>query len=237
LRISTVRTGRECQNWIPIELQDHPGWPILCALCKGWVALQPQLEPPAGSLRLFVLGFGGGLAGVVVFAGSVTSFFIVTWARGAALAAFVSGEVSWHPEHFVGTAEFPAADAFGIVPGDFPATRYLCIFSKRFGTRPRIASKSSTLLNAPYDLRICRILSAVAGPMPGTCCNCAELMLIGCAGGFFDVAATVTTHSSSAATTDSGMHTRERRGANRTAIAKKYYQRYILIQQHRKRAP
>ncbi len=72
-------------------------------------------------------------------------------------------------------------------PG-FPMVKYLRIFSRRFGPRPRIASKSSTLLNAPYDLRICKILSAVAGPIPGTNCNCSEfavLMLTGCAGGFF----------------------------------------------------
>jgi hypothetical protein len=69
-----------------------------------------------------------------------------------------------------------------------PMVKYLRIFSRRFGPRPRIASKSSTLLNAPYDLRICKILSAVAGPIPGTSCNCSEfavLMLTGCAGGFF----------------------------------------------------
>jgi len=50
-----------------------------------------------------------------------------------------------------------------------------------------MANKSSTLLNAPYDLRICRIFSAVTGPIPGTCCNSVEfavLMLMGCGGGF-----------------------------------------------------
>jgi len=70
----------------------------------------------------------------------------------------------------------------------FPATKYLRIFSSRFGPSPRIASKSSTLLNGPYDFRICRIFSAVAGPMPGTCCNSSDvavLMLTGLAGGFF----------------------------------------------------
>jgi len=70
----------------------------------------------------------------------------------------------------------------------FPATKYLRILSRRFGPRPRIASKSSTLLNAPYDLRICKIFSAVAGPMPGTCCNSSDvavLMFTGRAGGFF----------------------------------------------------
>ena len=51
-----------------------------------------------------------------------------------------------------------------------------------------MASKSSTLLNAPYDLRICKIFSAVAGPIPGTCCNSSDvavLMFTGLAGGFF----------------------------------------------------
>jgi hypothetical protein len=53
---------------------------------------------------------------------------------------------------------------------------------------PRIASKSSTLLNAPYGFRICKILSAVAGPIPGTNCNSSEVAvfkLTGAAGGFF----------------------------------------------------
>jgi hypothetical protein len=70
----------------------------------------------------------------------------------------------------------------------FPATRYLRIFSSRFGPSPRIASKSSTLLKAPYDLRICNILSAVAGPIPGTCCSSSEvavLRITGVAAGFF----------------------------------------------------
>jgi len=48
---------------------------------------------------------------------------------------------------------------------------YLRIFSMRFGPMPLIARKSSTLLNAPYDLRIFKILSAVDGPIPGTSCN------------------------------------------------------------------
>src|SRR5438034_4907088 len=71
-----------------------------------------------------------------------------------------------------------------------PTVRYLRIFSRRFGPRPRIASKSSTFLKAPCDLRICKILSAVAGPMPGSCCNSSDvavlvLMFTGIAGGFF----------------------------------------------------
>ena len=70
----------------------------------------------------------------------------------------------------------------------FPTVKYLRILSKRFLPIPRIASKSSTLLNAPYDFRICKIFSAVAGPMPGTCCNSSEvavLMFTGRSGGFF----------------------------------------------------
>ena len=83
--------------------------------------------------------------------------------------------------------EHPAAGEATLELG-FPATRYLRIFSRRFGPSPRIASKSSTLLNGPYDLRICKILSAVEGPIPGTSCNSSDvavLMLTGCAGGFF----------------------------------------------------
>src|SRR5205823_1940560 len=57
-----------------------------------------------------------------------------------------------------GVAGFPAAS--------FPTVKYLHIFSRRFDPSPRIASKSSTLLKAPHDLRICKILSAVAGPLP-----------------------------------------------------------------------
>jgi len=56
-----------------------------------------------------------------------------------------------------------------------------------------MASKSSTLLNAPYDLRICKIFSAVAGPIPGTCCNSSDvavLMFTGLGGGFFFPAGT-----------------------------------------------
>ncbi|HWT88405.1 MAG TPA: hypothetical protein VN454_06355, partial [Candidatus Angelobacter sp.] len=41
----------------------------------------------------------------------------------------------------------------GFVKG-FATVRYLRIFSSRFGPMPLIARKSSTLLNAPYDLRI-----------------------------------------------------------------------------------
>jgi len=72
--------------------------------------------------------------------------------------------------------------------GVFATVRYLRILFRRFGPIPLIASRSSTLLNAPYDFRISRILSAVEGPIPGTCCNSAALAkfkLIGCTGGFF----------------------------------------------------
>ncbi len=98
-----------------------------------------------------------------------------------------------------GTAEgFGGATGFAGVTGLFadagllcdaalPTVRYLRIFSSRFGPMPRTARKSSTLLNAPYDLRICKILSAVTGPIPGTCCNCSEVAvfrLTGDSGGF-----------------------------------------------------
>ena len=64
---------------------------------------------------------------------------------------------------------------------------YLRIFSMRFGPMPLIARKSSTVLNAPYDLRIFRILSAVEGPMPGTCCSSSAVAVFrftGRSGGF-----------------------------------------------------
>jgi hypothetical protein len=83
--------------------------------------------------------------------------------------------------------EHPAAgDAF--LELVFPATKYLRIFSSRFGPSPRIASKSSTLLNAPYDLRICKIFSVVAGPISGTSCSSSDvaaLIFTGVAAGFF----------------------------------------------------
>jgi len=68
-----------------------------------------------------------------------------------------------------------------------PTVKYLRIFSRRFGPMPRMAVKSSTLLNAPYDLRICKIFSAVTGPIPGTNCNSSEVAvfkLTGAGGGF-----------------------------------------------------
>jgi hypothetical protein len=72
--------------------------------------------------------------------------------------------------------------------GAFPTVRYLRIFSTRFCPRPRIASKSSTLLNVPFDLRICKIFSAITDPIPGTVWSTSEeavLMLTGFSGGFF----------------------------------------------------
>jgi hypothetical protein len=86
-----------------------------------------------------------------------------------------------------GGADF-AGSALLFAGEGFPTVKYLRIFSRRFWPSPRIASKSSTLLNAPYDLRICKIFSAVAGPIPGTCCNSSDvavLMFTGFAGGFF----------------------------------------------------
>ncbi len=84
-------------------------------------------------------------------------------------------------EGFDGFAGLAAAAAL-------PTVRYLRIFSRRFGPMPRMALKSSTLLNAPYDLRICKIFSAVTGPMPGTNCSSSDVAvfkLTGAAGGFF----------------------------------------------------
>ena len=84
-----------------------------------------------------------------------------------------------------GVAVFPAAG--------LPTVKYLRIFSSRFAPSPRIASKSSTLLKPPYDLRIYKILSAVAGPIPGTSCSSSEvavLRFIGLAGCFFLPAST-----------------------------------------------
>jgi len=66
--------------------------------------------------------------------------------------------------------------------------KYLRILSRRLGPMPLMASKSSTLLNTPYALRICKIFSAVAGPIPGTNCSCSDVAVFkftGAAGGFF----------------------------------------------------
>lgn len=103
-------------------------------------------------------------------------------------------------EGFAGFAGLAAAAAL-------PTVRYLRIFSRRFGPIPRMALKSSTLLNAPYDFRICKIFSAVTGPMPGTNCNSSDLAvfkLTGAAGGFFLAArlAAVTQSSASGKRTE-----------------------------------
>jgi len=71
------------------------------------------------------------------------------------------------------TAGLPT-EGLGPVAGR-PTLKYLRILSSLFLPMPRIASKSSTLLNAPYDLRISRIFSAVAGPIPGTNCNSSDV--------------------------------------------------------------
>ena len=54
-----------------------------------------------------------------------------------------------------------AEGLLGFGAAGFPTVKYLRIFSSRFGPSPRIASKSSTILNGPYHLRIRRILSVV----------------------------------------------------------------------------
>jgi hypothetical protein len=93
-----------------------------------------------------------------------------------------------------GTVEgFGGVAGFGVLAGlvedvALPTVRYLRIFSSRFGPMPRMALRSSTLLNAPYDLRICKIFSAVTGPIPGTNCSSSDVAvfkLTGAAGGFF----------------------------------------------------
>ncbi len=93
-----------------------------------------------------------------------------------------------------GGAGFAAGGAvFGAAA--FPTVKYLRIFSSRFGPSPRIASRSSTLLNGPYVFRICKILPAVAGPIPGTCCNSSDVAVLrftGRAGGFFFAGRTAT---------------------------------------------
>jgi hypothetical protein len=116
----------------------------------------------------------------------------------------------------LGIARF-AAEA-GLLAGEaLPVVKYLRIFSSRLAPMPRIANKSSTLLNAPYDLRICKILSAVAGPIPGTNCNSSEVAvfkLIGAGGGFFLAARR---HG----TTHNVHSTRQIRAKDRQAIAAK----------------
>ena len=80
---------------------------------------------------------------------------------------------------------------------------------------PLMARKSSTLLNGPYALRICRIFSAVTGPIPGTCCSSSDVAvfkLIGAAGGFLFAART-------AGIAQSAMSTKESRVRDRHAMA------------------
>jgi hypothetical protein len=103
-----------------------------------------------------------------------------------------SGGSAGTAEGFGGAAGFAGVAGLFVAAGllcdaTLPTVRYLRIFSRRFGPMPRTARKSSTLLNAPYDLRICTILSAVTGPIPGTNCNCSEVAvfrLTGDSGGF-----------------------------------------------------
>ena len=104
------------------------------------------------------------------------------------------GESAGIVEGFSGLGGF-ASEAVGalaaaglLAPAALPTVKYFRIFSSRFGPMPRIARKSSTLLNGPYDLRICKIFSAVTGPIPGTNCSSSDvavLRLIGAVGGFF----------------------------------------------------
>lgn len=112
------------------------------------------------------------------------------FADGFAAAVFAGGD-------FACTGAVCALVGGVLVCGAFPTVRYFRIFSSLLGPIPLIASKSSTLLNAPYDFRISRILSAVEGPIPGTCCNSAalaEFKLMGCAGGFFLARAALAQH-------------------------------------------
>lgn len=113
----------------------------------------------------------------------------------------------------LGIAGF-AAEAGLLVGPTLPVVKYLRIFSNRLAPMPRIANKSSTLLNAPYDFRISKILSAVAGPIPGTNCNSSDVAvfkLIGTGGGFFLAA---TKHG----TTHKVQSTRQIRTKERQAI-------------------
>jgi hypothetical protein len=78
--------------------------------------------------------------------------------------------------------------------------RYSRILSRRFLPMPLTASRSSTPLNAPHDLRICKIFFAVDGPILGTCGSWSALAvskLIGCGGFFIPRAGAVTTHKAS----------------------------------------
>ena len=90
--------------------------------------------------------------------------------------------------------------------------RYLRILSSRFCPMPFMASKSSTLLNEPLDLRVLRIFCAVDGPMPGTSSNSdavAVLILMGCDGGFFFATKGRQTHRNKRATEEQRMEREE----------------------------
>lgn len=80
------------------------------------------------------------------------------------------------PSEFAGlpTAAALPGEGFEATAGR-PTIKSLRILSRRFLPMPRMASKSSTLLNAPYDLRISKIFSAVAGPIPGADCNSSDV--------------------------------------------------------------
>jgi hypothetical protein len=112
------------------------------------------------------------------------------FAQGGGRAASYSdrqGGSAGTVEGFAGVAGFDGPAGL-VAAAALPTVRYLRIFSRRLGPIPRIALRSSTLLNAPYDLRICKIFSAVTGPMPGTSCSSSDVAvfkLTGAAGGFF----------------------------------------------------
>src|ERR1700755_1410429 len=85
-----------------------------------------------------------GFEGLVACAGAETEAFFTLGVAGAGFeqvvqtVAFCAGGEAAVPLR--GTAR--------------PATRYFLIFSNRFGPMPLTDSKSSTVLNAPYDFRI-----------------------------------------------------------------------------------
>src|SRR3989441_4975080 len=109
--------------------------------------------------------------------------------RGARVPTPVGRNLSWSLVSGFCRTEEGVAEGCGIFgAAAFPTVKYFRILSSLFFPIPLIASRSSTLLNEPYDFRICTIFSAVTGPIPGTCCNSSEfavLILTGFAGGFF----------------------------------------------------
>jgi len=104
--------------------------------------------------------------------GSSSSFAAASGTLFGVTAAFAGGNFAVGV--LTGVPEACAVPAF-LTGAAFPTVKYFFILARRFSPIPRTARKSSTLLNAPYDLRICKILSAVDGPIPGTCCNSAAL--------------------------------------------------------------